>query len=83
MGAMKENLAMGIGRVLSQGEIDNMLQSILEDSTVLPDGEVAVKLSEPSEMFCDDNAEPAIPAGIAAFKAKLEAAQAARDAGTD
>jgi hypothetical protein len=61
-----------MGRVLSQGEIDNMLENLLNDKSVLPLSSV------PAES--DIIAEPPVPAGIAAFKAKLAAMQATREA---
>jgi len=89
-----------LGRVLSQGEIDGLLSSMLEDSTVLPtesDGSapVAPGTFSPPNMTAsttpsfaaprdtastESSSEPAVPAGIAAFKAKLEAAKAAQAA---
>ena len=60
-----------MGRVLSQGEIDNLLGNLLADPSLILDSESA----EPAEP-----APEAIPSGIAAFKAKIAAAQAAREA---
>ena len=58
-----------MGRVLSQSEIDNLLGNLLNDASVLP--------AENSEGAETQAPEPAVPAGIAAFRAKLEAAAAA------
>jgi len=75
-----------MGRVLSQGEIDNMLSSLLQDTTVLPNSETAESAPQAAQNAADapstliDSEQPVIPAGIAAFKAKLAAAQAAREA---
>ena len=78
-----------MGRVLSQGEIDNLLANLLNDSTVLPEeneqgaapgagtgatgecsGSGANGTSVPAPAI---PVEPEIPAGIAAFKAKIAA----------
>jgi len=71
-----------MGRVLSQGEIDNMLQNLLQDSSVLPGSEGAGS-GLPIKSAVSEAAEPAVPPGIAAFKAKLAAAQAARESAGD
>ncbi|MCL1903887.1 MAG: hypothetical protein FWF94_05680 [Oscillospiraceae bacterium] len=59
-----------MGKVLSQGEIDNLLTSLLEDASVLPG------LSDAGGETTTEavGIEP-IPAGIAAFKAKIAAMQ--------
>ncbi|MCL2071272.1 MAG: hypothetical protein FWH07_03450 [Oscillospiraceae bacterium] len=60
-----------MGRVLSQGEIDNLLTNLLEDSSVLPGFEpIVAENPEPDES--------AVPVGIAAFKAKIAAMQEAK-----
>ena len=78
-------------RVLSQGEIDNLLSSLLEDVSVLPNAQEVINKAEKhaAQFMIHDNFEPPedaasqttedVPMGIAAFKAKLEAAKAARE----
>ena len=61
-----------MGRVLSQGEIDSMLSNLLKDATVLPSDEPAAPV--------ESAAPEVVPAGIAAFRAKLEASKAAKQA---
>ena len=56
-----------MGKILSQGEIDNLLSGLLKDSTVLPATEKPAETEH-------------IPAGIAAFKAKMAAAAAEAEA---
>jgi hypothetical protein len=60
-------------RVLSQGEIDNLLSNLLKDSTVLPDS-----LPAPSVAAQSVDVTQEVPVGIAALKAKMEAAKAAQ-----
>jgi hypothetical protein len=97
-----------LGRVLSQPEIDGLLQGMLTDSSVLPvDGEAvtaapqdpiaaafAANIATNQAARAADSPQPAtarptfvnpvatdeIPAGIAAFKAKIAAARAAQQA---
>lgn len=58
-----------MGRVLSQSEIDALLTGLLQDTSVLPE-------SEDSPQLAGMSVQEDVPVGIAAFKAKLAAAQA-------
>lgn len=67
---------MVMGKVLSQGEIDNLLTNLLEDASVLP------SLFESAVEQNQVDVEP-VPAGIAAFKAKIAAMQSANEPAAD
>jgi len=81
-----------LGRVLSQGEIDGLLRENLRDTSIIPtddeSAEIEAKTPSPTPTLAFTPPEtPAVEAlggglsGIAAFKAKLEAAKAAQATG--
>ena len=77
-------MVVRLGRVLSQSEIDGLLSQMLDNASVIPcaaaesNVDSVCPVSSPPKVgvSCSDS----VPAGIAAFKAKIEAAKAAQAA---